>query len=460
MRGRRGRGSGVVGIFFLAVIVVLAGCGYYLYTSKIFERNAPVINLSNQIYWNLKSSIPLIIKDDTGIKSAKVSLSDGSKKINLIDTKFDIIKPEVKLEISLPKGTLLDKSANYQLEIEANDVSKWNFFTGNKLDALINVAVDTQRPDIYVLNQSYKITRGGAAAVVFRASDEMLKELYIETNAKKQFKVTPFHKDGYYASLVAWPASEDSFSAYVIAKDMAGNENRTRIKYYLQDKKYKVSNIALNDEFLGGKITDLVNRYAQDPSQIQGVAKFKFVNETLRNQSEGAIGSKTKDVLEDSLNKFFLKPFYPLKNGQAVASFGDHRFYSMNKEPVSESWHLGLDLASIAGAPIIASNDGEVVFADEDGIYGLGVAVYHGFGLYSLYAHCSSSNVKVGDKVKAGEVIAHTGSSGLAFGDHLHFGVIIQGVEVRPEEWMDKKWMEDNIYKILENSRKSIDSRK
>lgn len=54
-------------------------------------------------------------------------------------------------------------------------------------------------------------------------------------------------------------------------------------------------------------------------------------------------------------------------------------------------------------------------------------------------------------------MIAKTGSTGFAFGDHLHFGVLVQGIDVRPEEWMDAPWMNDNIYTVLENAKSLID---
>jgi murein DD-endopeptidase MepM/ murein hydrolase activator NlpD len=46
--------------------------------------------------------------------------------------------------------------------------------------------------------------------------------------------------------------------------------------------------------------------------------------------------------------------------------------------------------------------------------------------------------------------------TGLALGDHLHFGVIVQGVEVRPEEWMDSKWLHDNVFSIIDSGKKII----
>jgi len=107
--------------------------------------------------------------------------------------------------------------------------------------------------------------------------------------------------------------------------------------------------------------------------------------------------------------------------------------------------------------PVFANNDGTVEFAAENGIYGRNVLINHGFGLFSLYGHCSSLNVKAGDSVKAGDVIANTGVTGLAMGDHLHFGMLVQGIEVRPEEWMDNGWMKDNVTGVLNAAKKMVE---
>lgn len=113
-------------------------------------------------------------------------------------------------------------------------------------------------------------------------------------------------------------------------------------------------------------------------------------------------------------------------------------------------------MASVKMAKIVASNDGKVVFSGYNGIYGNMPIIDHGLGLYTLYGHCSVIEVKEGDEVKRGEVIAKTGATGLALGDHLHFGILVQGVEVRPVEWLDSKWIRDNIDKIFKDADRII----
>jgi murein DD-endopeptidase MepM/ murein hydrolase activator NlpD len=148
---------------------------------------------------------------------------------------------------------------------------------------------------------------------------------------------------------------------------------------------------------------------------------------------------------------------YPLRNGQVVAQFGDYRKYSYNGADVSESYHMGLDLASNAMSEIIPKDKDEVVFADYNGLYGNMPIISHGLGLYTIYGHCSSVNVTAGTFIDENTVIANTGKSGYAMGDHLHFGVLVQGIEVRPQEWMDAEWMKLNITDVIKSSKAIID---
>ena len=116
---------------------------------------------------------------------------------------------------------------------------------------------------------------------------------------------------------------------------------------------------------------------------------------------------------------------------------------------MGDSIHTGVDLASLAHAPIEAANAGVVRFTGELGIYGNAVIIDHGLGLATLYAHLSAIQVRPDQTVKRGEIIGSSGATGLAGGDHLHFGMAINGQFVDPREWWDPHWIEDNVTKKM-----------
>ena len=444
-------------ILILLIILCAVIYGIFrIFTSPKFEKSPPQIALASEIYWNLTSPLKIKISDDTGLKLIRVNLNDGSSVMLLVNEELNVPQTAVEIPVEFPKNLIFNSDKNYKLEVIATDVSMWNFAQGNKAKKTANIIIDNKKPVINIIAQSYKITKGGSAVVVFGASDERLDQVYIHTNYGKDFKATPFVKDGYYASLVAWPANLEEFRAEVVATDLAGNVSTSQIKYFYQDRKYKLSNIKLSANFISGKVSDLASQYAQNFNSMSDLEKFKFVNETLRNKNSDDLHAATSAVHEDKIESFEPKPFYPLAKGAAVASFADHRVFFMDERQVSESWHMGLDLASVANADIKESNYGKVVFAQENGIFGLNLGIYYGFGLYGIYGHCSATQLSVGSDVKPGDTLAQTGSSGFAFGDHLHFGIVVQGVDVRPEEWMDSKWIKDNILDVLESSKKLI----
>jgi murein DD-endopeptidase MepM/ murein hydrolase activator NlpD len=77
--------------------------------------------------------------------------------------------------------------------------------------------------------------------------------------------------------------------------------------------------------------------------------------------------------------------------------------------------------------------------------------------LFTLYSHLSAIDVKVGDQITQRQVIGKTGETGLAAGDHLHYGVYLHGVAILPVEWWDEKWIKDNIEpKLVGKSSESV----
>ncbi len=438
-------------------LIIIVGGALFVYSSAMFERVTPEVKVQSNGYWNLKKPLKVEISDESGVISYKVKLVTKEKSVDLLYEKLITAKKSISLEVEPPRSTYSIKDKKIKIVVEAQDISKWNYLKGNSTAKVIDLVIDKRRPQLSIVSNSYKISRGGSALVIFKAEDENIKELYIEGNHDKKFKPQPFYKDGYYISLLAWPVADPSFKATVIATDMAGNIAKAYVPLYLKNKEYRVSNIKLSDKFLKGKIADLAEEFSQTQGVEGPLEQFKVINEDVRAKNEQLIHELSSKVKDERVKRFKMNKMYPLKNAQVVAHFGDHRKYYYNGNYISESYHLGLDLASNAMATIKPQNAGEVVFSDYNGLYGNMPMIYHGLGLYTLYGHCSSVKVGSGDSVLKNEVIANTGKSGYAMGDHLHFGVLVQGIEVRPQEWMDSQWMKLNIDNVIKNAKETID---
>jgi len=96
------------------------------------------------------------------------------------------------------------------------------------------------------------------------------------------------------------------------------------------------------------------------------------------------------------------------------------------------SYHRAIDLAISSGSKVRASDGGTVIYAGYRGSYGYVIRINHGGNRVTLYAHCSKLLVRAGEKVYQGQHIANSGSTGRSTGPHLHFEVIINGVQKNP----------------------------
>lgn len=113
-----------------------------------------------------------------------------------------------------------------------------------------------------------------------------------------------------------------------------------------------------------------------------------------------------------------------------VASGFGYRIDPIYKTP---KMHTGIDFTAATGTPIYATGDGTVRESGYDnGGYGNHVVINHGYGYRSLYGHMKKTKVRVGDRVKRGEVIGWVGSTGKSTGPHLHYEVIRNGDKIDP----------------------------
>jgi murein DD-endopeptidase MepM/ murein hydrolase activator NlpD len=305
-----------------------------------------------------------------------------------------------------------------------------------------NITIDITPPSLELIADDRYINFGGVGVVVYKASaDTATSGVKIGERfypgVTGQIKDHPDYALALFAHAYDVPAET---RATIVATDKAGNTRELRLAYELKNVKYKKSTIALSDAFLQNKVAPLLN----DVALRQGAPKdlFVAVNKRLRKDNEDRITAITSKTTPAILWK---DAFAQLSNSKVEANFADQRTYTYNGEAIDTAYHLGYDLSVTKNYPVEAANSGTVAFTGDLGIYGNTVIVDHGLGLYTLYSHLNSIDVKEGESITRRQALGKTGETGLAAGDHLHFGVYLHGVAVLPVEWWDQKWIDDNI---------------
>jgi murein DD-endopeptidase MepM/ murein hydrolase activator NlpD len=326
---------------------------------------------------------------------------------------------------------LHDGKARLIVEVESNDLRG----STDSVDA--DVQIVTQPPRVSADGAQHYINQGGSELVAFSPTG------YVTDSGvrvgKYEFRSFPHpSQQGQRFSLFAYPWDLPADVVPVVfARNPAGAEATARFWYKLFPKKFRARDLPIDDAFLDKVVNQI------DPGGSGDLlTRFLKINGDMRRQNNKTIADLRLKTADHFL---WSGPFLPLMNAAVESNFADKRSYIYKGKKVDEQVHLGFDLAVTLHIAVPAANDGRVVWADNLGIYGNCVVVDHGYGLQSIYGHLSEFAVKAGDTVKKGQSLGKSGSTGLAGGDHLHFSMQVDGVQVNPIEWWDEHWIKDRI---------------
>lgn len=434
----------------IAVLTVIIVGGGWWFIKTIGEGEHPTITFGRDIRAIGRQKIIQITFEDrkTGLRNISVTLSQDNKSHVLDAVTFPqrgIKSKTLNLTVDPPMLKLHDGFAI--LSVAAMDFS----LRKNKTIIERPISIDLTPPRIYLLTSTNHINPGGACVVAFRLSEPALVS---------GIQVNNDFFQGYPGTFAGKPAFIAYFSLPInigakgtgirlFARDEGDNKTSYSLPVLIRKKKFRSDKMNLKDDFLNQKMPDfqplLPDLKGKSPLEI-----FTFINGQMRNTDEDTIRELCR---KSGPRQLWEGTFLRMKNASPTALFGDHRTYLYAKKTVGESTHLGIDLASTANAPVEAANNGIITFTGALGIYGNMIIIDHGLGIFSVYGHLSAISVKVGQPVKKGNIIGNTGSTGLAGGDHLHFGMLVGGQFVNPVEWWDPHWIKDNITDKLEQER-------
>ena len=182
---------------------------------------------------------------------------------------------------------------------------------------------------------------------------------------------------------------------------------------------------------------------------LAGQPDYRELHETpldtalRRITSPGVIEWDSEEILSENAPEIAKEMIWPVKTGRISSRFNRYRKNGRRK-------HLGIDISAPRDTPIYAVLPGTVEAVSGGGYpfrgYGRVTVVKHDNNLWTLYSHCQTIKVKVGQRVKQGEVIATVGRTGRATGNHIHFEVRKEhGYPLDPLKFLPK----DSVFYIL-----------
>ena len=302
------------------------------------------------------------------------------------------------------------------------------------------VTVVTQPPSVSVDSEQHYLYLGMADLATFTVTGSWTAAGVRVGDQTFRAWPMPAGKPGLFSLFAfAWNMPQGTIPA-VFASNGAGNDVTSPLNVQFPKKeqpKYSVHDLQVSDAFMQKVVGELDPNGSGDM-----IARFVKINSEMRKANNKALSELRLKTADHFL---FSQPFARQAHSQAEATFADLRNYIYQGKKIDQQVHLGYDLAVTQHVGVEASNDGRVVYAAPLGIYGNCIVVDHGYGLQTIYGHLSRIDVHEGDIVKRGQVMGQSGMTGMAGGDHIHFAMQLDGVQIDPKEWWDPHWIQDHI---------------
>jgi Peptidase family M23 len=416
----------------LSPLMMVAACS----SKTAIEFTNPVSGLGQA------TPISVHVSDPHGVRSIAATIEQNGAQYTVWE--MSPASKEKENNWSFIAGTratpqLRDGKAKLTVEATSN-----GFFHG-KARIEKELIVVTQPPTVSVDSEQHYLYLGMADLATFSVSGQITAAGVKVGDQSYRAWPMPGGKSGLFSLFAfAWNMPQGTIPM-VFALDQAGNNVTSPLSIQFPKKeqpRYTVHDLQISDAFIQKVVGEL------DPSGSGDmVARFVKINNEMRKANNKTLSDLRMKTADHFL---FSQPFARQSHSKAEATFADLRNYIYQGKKIDQQVHLGYDLAVTQHIGVEASNDGRVVYAAPLGIYGNCIVVDHGYGLQTIYGHLSHIDVHEGDVVKHGQIMGQSGMTGMAGGDHIHFAMQLDGVQIDPKEWWDPHWIQDHIVKRID----------
>ncbi|HYP13244.1 MAG TPA: M23 family metallopeptidase [Bryobacteraceae bacterium] len=424
------------------LLVVGLALGFLLSATPSITLARPVRSIGNETPISLKAESPHGVRrvvaevEQNGARHKVFERSNETRRGFLFRSK----EPAAQIDFTAGKKQaqqLKDGPAQLIIQVVSND------FAGKSATLRTPVQVNTQPPGVSADGAQHYINQGGSELVTFNVSGywteagvRVGKYTFrsfpmpglTDPNASERFSIFAF----------PWDVPADTVPI-VYARNDTGAEATARFWYKVFPKTFRARELPLDDSFLQKVTSEL------DPSGSGDlVQRFLKINGEMRRENNKTLSDMR---LKSEPRILWSGPFFRI--GQVESFFADQRSYLYKGKKIDQQMHLGFDLSDVQASPVKSANSGRVIHTGPLGIYGQCIVVDHGYGLQSIYGHLRQIDVKPGEMVAKEQVMGRSGATGLAGGDHIHFSLQVDGVQVNPLEWWDEHWIQDRILSKL-----------
>lgn len=353
-------------------------------------------------------------KERDSLKSAKTDLESLKKQLE--SSKSDLNKYISQIDSSLTDIQTKIDSLNTQISEKENQIEK----TQEELEEAERI----QQAQYEAMKKRIKF--------MYERGDTIYIELLIEAGSFSEM----LNKAEYIERLSSY--DRNKLNEYITTTELI-----SLTKEALEEEKATLDEAKASREEEQDNLESLLNQKSAELKTVQADISDKeaaiAAYDAEIKAENAAIAALEKEVAAD---KAELYNKYKYDGGMftwpcpSYTRISDD--YGMRMHPTLgvQKMHNGIDLAAPGGSAILAAYAGTVVAASYEASMGNYVMINHGDGLYTVYMHCSALYVSKGQDVSAGTKIAAVGSTGRSTGNHLHFGVRLNGAYVSPWNYL------------------------